>query len=237
MEPKVIYEDEYLMVVNKPSGWVVNRAITTGKNPVVQDWIENNFNYEIVKSAEYRSGIVHRLDKETSGVLIIAKTKKAFKELQEQFKNREVKKQYMALVHGDIDIDEAEINAPIGRLPWNRERFGILVGGRSATSKYKVVAKYQKGDSKYSLLLVYPKTGRTHQIRVHLKSIGHPVVSDQFYAGRKTSRKDRIWCPRLFLHAKKIEFKIPGSKKERIVEAELTKDLDSTLNKLERVNS
>jgi 23S rRNA pseudouridine1911/1915/1917 synthase len=169
------------------------------------------------------------LDKETSGLLIVAKTISAFENLQSQFKERKVTKTYIALVHGVVEPKEGEIIASVGRLPWRRERFGVLPGGREAITKYKVISYHSlitDHGSQFTLVELYPKTGRTHQIRIHLKFIGHPIVGDYFYAGRKTARDDREWCPRLFLHASKITFFHPVTGKEVKFESELPKDLN-----------
>lgn len=228
----IIFEDNSLLIVDKPSGWIVNEA-KTARGLVLQTWLKEKYRYETIKNNDYRSGIVHRLDKETSGVLIIAKTKKAFTELQGQFKQRDVEKVYKALVHGEVIESRGEINAPVGRLPWNRERFGVLPGGRSALTYYKVLKNYRDtGGKKYSLLNLRPKTGRTHQIRIHLKHIGHPVVSDEFYAGRKTARADRKWCPRLFLHASEISFHHPKLRKIVNYKSRLPRDLEKSLKQL-----
>jgi len=245
MEPRIIFEDDYLIVLDKPPGWVVNEADTTKHQKVVQKWLVKERPYELAKNSELRSGIVHRLDKETSGVLVVAKKAMAFKDLQAQFKARKVKKTYTALVHGKVEPEKGTINAPVGRLPWNRERFGVLPGGRSAETKYKVVGYYECEEVRpfkvhlsraksrdYSLLTLSPKTGRTHQIRIHLKYLGHPIVSDEFYAGRKTARRDRIWCPRLFLHANKISFTHPEKGKIVSFKSKLPDDLQSCLKKL-----
>lgn len=216
MEPKIIFEDEFILVIDKPAGWIVNDASTTNGQPTLQSWIAKNFKFQIANDKLFRSGIVHRLDKETSGLLLVAKTKEVFENLQAQFKNREVKKTYTALVHGKVaPLDSSASNgvgiikAPVGRLPWRRDRFGVLPGGREATTRYKVIRYYDIKNENFTLLELYPQTGRTHQIRIHLKYLGHPIVSDEFYAGRKTARNDRKWCPRLFLHAGKIAFKHP----------------------------
>lgn len=228
MEPKIIFEDGAILILDKPSGWIVNEAKTTGETPVVQSWLRENFDYGLIGSREERDGIVHRLDKETSGILIVAKTKKAFENLQKQFKDREVRKKYIALVHGRLEPEEGEIKAPVGRLPWRRDRFGILPGGREAFTNYKV-HKYYKD---YTLLELFPKTGRTHQIRIHLKYVGHPIISDSFYAGRKTARKDRKWCPRLFLHASEISFSHPETFVKLSFKSEIPKDLEESLREL-----
>lgn len=232
MEPKIIFEDEEIFVLDKHSGWITNESATTTNQPVVQTWLKENFKYPIALSSEFRSGVVHRLDKETSGILLVAKTKEAFEELQRQFKSREVKKTYIALAHGRVELEEGEISATVGRLPWRRDRFGVLPGGREATTKYKILANYTGQDGDFSLLELKPKTGRTHQIRIHLKHIGHPIVADEFYAGRKTSRKDRKWCPRLFLYASEISFTHPKTKKPVMFKSEFPSDLEQSLTTL-----
>ena len=229
VNPTIIFEDESILVLNKPSGWITNDASTTTTQPVVQTWLRENFKYPLIGDRERRDGIVHRLDKETSGLLIIAKTISAFENLQSQFKERKVTKTYIALTHGEIELKEGEIVASVGRLPWRRERFGVLPGGREAITKYKVISYHSlitDHGSLFTLVELYPKTGRTHQIRIHLKFIGHPIVGDYFYAGRKTAREDRLWCPRLFLHASKISFFHPETGKELTFESELPKDLN-----------
>lgn len=239
MDPKVIYQDSKLLVLDKPSGWIVNEAKTTKNQPVVQSWIARNFKFPLSRSKEERSGIVHRIDKETSGVLVVAKTLEVFNHLQGQFKERKVKKNYIALAHGKVKAVDfrGEISVPVGRLPWRRDRFGVLAGGRSATTFYKVKDYYSLGSKEeFSLLELFPKTGRTHQIRIHLKYIGHPIVSDEFYAGRKTARNDRTWCPRLFLHASKISFNPSDSKKPVEFESGLPKDLSLVLESLDKLS-
>lgn len=244
MKPKVIFEDEHLLILDKPAGWVVNDVETTKHQKVVQKWL-SKMTYSLAKSSVMRSGIVHRLDKETSGVLVVAKKEIAFKNLQDQFKARRVKKEYTALVHGKVEpqLDSSASNgawgiikAPVGRLPWNRERFGVLPGGRSAETKYKVLGYYEREEVRplqvHSLLELKPKTGRTHQIRIHLKHLGHPIVSDEFYAGRKTARADRKWCPRLFLHAKEISFTHPKTGKRVSFSADMPADLEAAINAL-----
>lgn len=236
MNPKIIFEDEALLILNKPSGWIVNEARTTGRQRIVQTWLRQNFQFPISNDKKLRSGIVHRLDKETSGVLVIAKTEEAFKDLQAQFKARKVKKEYLALVHGKVELEKGVIQVPVGRLPWNKERFGVLPGGRAAETEYRVKEYYKKEGEDFSLLSLKPRTGRTHQIRIHLKYLGYPIVSDTFYAGRKTARADRQWCPRLFLHATKIAFKHPASKKRVEYVSRLPRELSACLEKLSPLN-
>lgn len=235
LEPKIFFEDESFFVVDKPAGWITDASNTTTNQPVIQKWIADNFQFEI-NNFEFRNGIVHRLDKETSGLLLIAKTKQTFEELQRQFKERLVHKTYIALVHGQVAQNEGIINEPVGRLPWRRDRFGVLPDGREAVTVYKKKADYRLENNEYSLLELKPKTGRTHQIRIHLKHIGHPIVADEFYAGRKTARHDRKWCQRLFLHAGEIKFLHPLSKKEVVFNSNLAPDLDTALAKLSLIS-
>lgn len=243
---QIIYEDDSILVILKPAGQVVNRAETTKGEVTLQDELEGYFN--IKKSEEGiggRAGIVHRLDKGTSGVLVVAKTEEAFVDLQAQFKKREVEKGYLALVHGKVKKREERIEAPIARNPKDRMKFAVVEGGRKAVTEYKVVRSLpppsvgsrSAGESavsseEFSYLRVKPLTGRTHQIRVHLKHIGHPVVSDPLYLSRKRLKGDRRWCPRVFLHAESLGFKHPETGAWVRFEAELPEDLQKALTTL-----
>lgn len=232
MEPTVISENTEYFVISKPSGWITNDADTTTTQPVLQTWARENLKYEINGNKELRDGIVHRLDKETSGIILVAKSESAFWSLQKEFKDRIVSKTYVCLVHGQLDPKEGTIDAPVGRLPWRRDRFGVLPGGRDAVTSYEAKSSFTKDGENFTLVECKPKTGRTHQIRIHMKHIGHPIVADEFYAGRKTARNDRRWCSRLFLHAKAIEFIDPSTKTKVNYEAELPKDLKDVLEYL-----
>ncbi len=230
MEPKIIFEDDSFFIIDKPAGYITNEADTTTSQPVIQTWIRENFEYPLKGNREARDGIVHRLDKETSGVLVIAKTKEAFEKLQSEFKSREVQKTYIALLHGKVEPEEGRIEVTIGRLPWRRDRFGVLAGGRESVTEYKVIKFYKGNNGGHTLVEFSPKTGRTHQIRIHAKHIGHAIVGDEFYAGRKTARNDRKWCPRLFLHAAGIKFIHPVTGKEVEFTSPLSRDLESSLH-------
>lgn len=232
LDPKIIFEDDSFFVVEKPAGWITNEAGTTTTQPVLQTWMKENFEYSLKNNRESRDGIVHRLDKETSGILLVAKTKDAFEELQRQFKERSVSKTYIALAHGLVAQDEGIINETVGRLPWRKDRFGVMPDGRDALTNYKKLSEYKADHGEYTLLELKPKTGRTHQIRIHLKHIGNPIVGDEFYAGRKTARKDRRWCNRLFLHAGGITFFHPVTKKEISFESPLPQDLTDILKSI-----
>jgi 23S rRNA pseudouridine1911/1915/1917 synthase len=235
MELPILFEDNALLVVNKPPGIVVNRADSV-KMETVQDWaaaylgiakpegvsLENESFYD-------RAGIVHRIDKETSGCLVIAKTPEVFLTLQAYFKERTVKKAYLALCHGKIVPEDGEIRAPVGRLPWNRERFGIVPGGKDAVTRYHVRESFVRDGEPLTFVELFPETGRTHQIRVHLKYINHPIVGDLQYAGRKTSRDDREWAPRVMLHAWKIAFMHPTNGSSVAIEATMPDDMKRTL--------
>ena len=149
----------------------------------------------------------------------------------------QIKKNYQCLVHGKIDIKKGEITVPVGRLPWNKERFGVLPGGRSAETHYEVISYYKNNKDIFSFVDVFPKTGRTHQIRIHMKYLGYPLVADDFYAGRKTSRDDKVWCSRLFLHAQSITFAHPETSKQLTFQAKLPSDLGKVLQKLTLLES
>ncbi len=222
-KPSLAYQDDYVLALNKPAGMDVE---------MLQSWVKENFtrnlgySFAISNSRELRNGLVHRLDKPTSGVILFAKTAQAFSDLQKQFADRQIEKVYIALVHGKIDPPTGTINAPVGRLPWKRTKFGVYPEGRPAVTNYKVLRVIPtEAEGSLSLLELYPKTGRTHQLRVHLKHIGHSIVSDPLYAGRKTLRADLKTWPRLWLHAKSIEFTHPVTKKKLKLEAPLPSDL------------
>jgi 23S rRNA pseudouridine1911/1915/1917 synthase len=232
-EIKIIFEDEDFLILDKPSGVTVNKAETTKNQFTVQDFLEEKFKDNQAwlgadRTSDFylRAGFVHRIDKETSGILLVAKNPKAFENLQAQFKDRIVEKTYVALVHGVIDTPQGEIVAPVGRLPWNRKRFGVLADGKEASTFYKVIGKFTKP---FTLLELNPKTGRTHQIRVHLKYINHPIFGDELYAGRKTARDDRKILERVFLHAKSISLRHPRSGEKVKFESPLPRELENFL--------
>src|SRR5579859_4682010 len=200
----ILYEDTDILVIDKPAGMTVNRAETTRHEVTVQDWAEEKIGITYdVSSIEYnyneegwnpeqdffkRGGIVHRLDKETSGVLVLAKNPATFVALQKKFKERTVTKSYLALTHGKLLPKSGEISVPVGRLPWNRIRFCIVLGVRESKTFYSVVDYFRMSNEVVSLVEFFPQSGRTHQIRVHLKYLGHPIVSDELYGGRKAAR-------------------------------------------------
>jgi 23S rRNA pseudouridine1911/1915/1917 synthase len=225
MDVKIIFEDESLLVVDKPWGITVNNAETTKNQETIQDWLNSKFQIPNSQTEFYeKSGIVHRLDKDTSGVLVIAKTPESYSKLKLPFQNRETIKKYYALVHGAVEPPSGTVNVPIGRNPFNRTRFGVFPGGREAETIYKAIQICRHTGMQFTLLEVQPKTGRTHQIRVHMKYINHPIVSDPIYGGRKQIREDLKFCPRLFLHAASLT--ILG----KTYESPLPADLQNVLN-------
>ncbi len=230
-----IFEDNNILVIDKPAGIIVNKSDTTSSQPTIQDQIEGKLDLrslDLQSDFFKRGGIVHRLDKETSGVLLTAKNAKTFENLINQFKERKVDKIYLSLVHGKVVPADGQIEVPVGRLPWNRKKFGILAGGRQSKTNYHVLEEVQMEGSFLSLLQLKPYTGRTHQIRVHLKHIGHPVFADPVYGGRKISREDRKILPRVFLHASKISLSHPTTGDRVSFHSPLPKDLSDLLKML-----
>jgi len=221
---EIIYEDNDIIVVNKPKGLVVHPAVGNLDGTLV------NAIMAICKESlsgiggEIRPGIVHRLDKDTSGVLIIAKNDAAHISLSEQIKNHEVEKTYIALVRGIVKENEATINMPIGRSPKDRKKMAVDKKGKNAITHFKVVKRFEK----YTLLEIKIETGRTHQIRVHLSHIGYPVVGDYTYSNGKNDFN----VEGQMLHAKKIKFKHPKSEKTMELEANLPEYFQAILNKL-----
>jgi len=230
-EIKILYEDANILALDKPAGVAVHQDdMGRIKEKTITNFILEN--YPKIKNVgepgeTLRPGIVHRLDKDTSGVLLVAKNQKTFEFLKEQFQNRKLKKTYRAIVSGSVKNNEGKINQPIGRSPSNfmRRLAGRGARGelREAITEYKVLKRFEdKKGNKFSYVEVYPKTGRTHQIRVHFKYLNYPVACDLLYSPGKA-------CPpgisRLALHAFSIEFVLPNGKKIKI-ESPLSKDLE-----------
>ena len=211
----IIYEDDDIIVINKPKGLVVHPA---NGNP---DGTLVNAIMAICKESlsgiggKIRPGIVHRLDKDTSGILIVAKNDKAHINLSNQIKNREMKKIYIALVRGVVNENEATIDMPIGRSTKDRKKMAVRKDGKEAITHFKVLKRFPK----YTLLEVKIDTGRTHQIRVHMAEIGHPVVGDVVYSNGKND----FGVVGQMLHAKSLDFKHPITGKQMHLEAELPK--------------
>jgi 23S rRNA pseudouridine1911/1915/1917 synthase len=221
----IVYEDESLFVVNKPSGMVVHPALGHPSGTLVNALLAYCPAVADVGGLE-RAGIVHRLDKDTSGVIIVAKDERTRTALQKLFKRRRVEKTYLALVEDRVEPRQGIIEAPIGRDKRNRKRMAVVRSGRKARTAYRV-KEYLGGRT---LLEVRPRTGRTHQVRVHLSWIGYPIVGDRVY-GR---RRQELLRDRFFLHAARLEFKHPISGQEVVVEAPLPDELESVLRQLRR---
>ena len=221
----VVYEDDVMLVVNKPAGMVVHPALGHSSGTLVNALLAYCPAVADVGGLE-RAGIVHRLDKDTSGVILVAKDEQTRGALQRLFKRRQVDKTYLALVEDRVDPREGIIEAPVGRDKRNRKRMAVVRGGREAYTAYRV----REYVGEYTLLEVRPRTGRTHQIRVHLAWIGYPIVGDTVY-GR---RRQELLRGRFFLHAARLEFKHPVSGDEVVVEAPLPEELQSILQWLRR---
>lgn len=221
-EIQIIYEDNDILVVNKPAGLLVH-----GLNSLV-DWLVEKYpNIKSVGEDPERPGIVHRLDKDTSGVLLIAKNQKSFEYLKEQFQERKVKKKYLALVYGSIKNNSGIIDLPIGRSAGDARKksaLGKIKGKiREAITEYRVLRRFKD----FTLLEAYPKTGRMHQIRVHFKAIGHPIVCDKLYGPKK--QKCPFGLTRHFLHANSVELNLLSGERVKI-EADLTQELQNVLD-------
>lgn len=219
----IVYEDADIIVVDKPAGLTVHPAPGHPRGTLVNALLAACPDLQGV-GGTLRPGIVHRLDKDTSGLIIVAKNDRAQRALQAQLKEREVKKTYLALVRGVPDPREGIIEAPIGRNPKNRKKMAVVAGGRDAQTRYRV--KEVVGGGASALLEVEPVTGRTHQIRVHMAALGHPIIGDQVY-GKRTEAVGRQ-----FLHAWRLEFAMPSSKRVIEFQAPLPPDLKDALRRL-----
>ena len=210
---EIVYEDNDIIVVNKPKGMVVHPANGNPDGTLVNAIMAICKNSLSGIGGEIRPGIVHRLDKDTSGLLIIAKNDIAHINMSNQIKNREVKKIYIALVRGIVKENEATINMPIGRSQKDRKKMAVRKDGKEAITHFKVLERYDK----YTLLEVKIDTGRTHQIRVHLAEIGHPVVGDMVYS----NGKNEFGIEGQMLHAKSLDFNHPITREKMHLEADL----------------
>lgn len=221
---EVVYEDDDIIVVNKPKGMVVHPANGNPDGTLVNAIMAMCKDSLSGIGGEIRPGIVHRLDKDTSGLLIVAKNDTAHINMSNQIKNREVKKIYIALVRGVVSENEATINMPIGRSAKDRKKMAVRKDGKEAVTHFKVLRRYRK----YTLLEVKIDTGRTHQIRVHMSEIGHPVVGDMVYS----NGKNEFGIEGQMLHAKSLDFKHPITGKQMHLEAELPEYFEKVLEQL-----
>lgn len=222
----VIYEDNDIIVINKPKGMVVHPANGNPDGTLVNAVMNKCKDSLSGIGGEIRPGIVHRLDKDTSGAIIVAKNDKAHIALSEQLKNHEVKKTYLALVRGIIKENEATINMPIARSKKDRKKMDVDKDGKEAITHFKVLGRYK---NKYTLLQINLETGRTHQIRVHLSHIGYPIIGDEVYSNGKNEWNVIGQC----LHAWKLEFIHPITGKKISLEAEIPEYLKNIIKELE----
>ncbi len=219
----VIYEDRHLLVINKPAGLVVHPGAGRDSGTLVNAILAHC--PELTKQGGERPGIVHRLDQDTSGLIVVAKNVAALEQLQGQFKNHQVEKVYLALLEGTLQPMHGLIDAPIGRDPRHRQRMAVVTsGGRPARTAYRV----REYLGKYTFVEARPETGRTHQIRVHFAAIGYPVVGDPLYGRRKSSFR----LPRQFLHAWQLTLVLPPGGERRTFTAPLPHDLQQVLETL-----
>lgn len=224
---KVLYEDEDVIIVDKPAGMVVHAGAGHTRGTLVNALL-HRFGALSTVGGELRPGIVHRLDRETSGVLVVARTDKAHRALAAQFHDRAVEKTYLALVHGRLKQSQGRIETPIARDPVRRTRMTTkLSSGRPSVTDYRVLEEL----CHFSLLEAHIETGRTHQIRVHLASIHHPIVGDRLYGA--PAKIDALGpLSRFFLHAHRLQFASPSTGKQIVVESPLAPELTDFLQKV-----
>ena len=217
----IVYEDDHLLAVDKPAGLTTHPG-AAHKSDTLANALLSYLPGLMGVGEPSRPGIVHRLDKDTSGLLLVAKTQSAHRDLSAQFKKRTVTKTYLALVQGAVSPPEGVIQAPVGRHFTRRKEMAVVQGGRDAETLYKTITSYDD----YDLLSIIPHTGRTHQIRVHMAAIGHPMVGDATYGKRHPELK------RHFLHAASLEFIHPSSGEEMELSSPLPDDLSNFLDSL-----
>ena len=223
---EILYEDNDIIVINKPKGMVVHPANGNPDGTLVNAIMAKCKDSLSGIGGEIRPGIVHRLDKNTSGVIIVAKNDKAHIKLSEDLKNHKIKKTYIALVRGIIKENEATINMPIDRSKQDRKKMAVDKNGKEAITHFKVLKRYNE---KYTLLEINIETGRTHQIRVHLSHIGYPIIGDDTYSNGKNEWGVIGQC----LHAKSLKFEHPITGKEMLIEADLPEYFQKILENLE----
>lgn len=223
---EVLHEDDSVLVIDKPAGIVVHPGSGRARGTLAAGLL---FRYPELRGVGEpdRWGLVHRLDKDTSGALVVARTTAGYEALTSMLKRREIKREYTALAHGDFSTPTGTIDAPIGRDPARPTRRAVVQGGKTARTHYEVLRGYPDQDC--SLVSVRLETGRTHQIRVHLSAIDHPIIGDRTY-GPKTAR---VVSPRAFLHASRIEFRHPETGVDVSVESPLPSDLRAVLDSLD----
>lgn len=222
----IVYEDDDVIVVNKPQGMVVHPAPGHPDHTLVNALLYHSPLSTI--NGEFRPGIVHRIDKDTSGLLMVAKNDMAHRSLAAQLKAKTNEREYVALVHGVIKEDQGTIDAPLGRSPKDRKKQAVVADGRHAVTHFKVLKRYQH----YTLVSCRLETGRTHQIRVHMKYIGHPLAGDPLYGPRKTLPGNGQ-----YLHARLLGFKHPRTGKQLTFTAPLPSYFQKMLDKLDKIDN
>lgn len=224
---KVLYEDDELLVLEKPAGWVTTKEnyqlqITNyelkNKNKYLEDWVGEYYPNKLL-----RNGIVHRLDKGTSGMVVVARTEESLIELKRQFKQRLVRKRYYVVVCGDLS-KVGEVDMPINRSRYTFGKFKVSEEGKRAVTEFEVIKKFKINGRVFSVVDINLKTGRTHQIRVHFSYLGWPLLGDKVYGGQVI---DILQRP--FLHAYKLEFSHPVSQKQMLFQSEMAADLQKVL--------
>jgi 23S rRNA pseudouridine1911/1915/1917 synthase len=228
--PEVIYEDEGILVINKPYGMLVHEDWTSGTEGTVVDWFlqrvpEARGVGEVTTKPDgaplERSGVVHRLDRETSGVMVLAKTRDTHALLKAQFHDRQVKKEYRAFVYGRLHDKWGTINRPIGRNPRDFKKRSAENGAkgtlRDALTHFERIGVGEYEGESFSYVKLLPKTGRTHQLRVHLKAISRPIIGDEVYAEKERAESNNLGLTRLALHAHVLEIDVPGAARERFI--------------------
>ncbi|MDQ0339249.1 23S rRNA pseudouridine1911/1915/1917 synthase [Caldalkalibacillus uzonensis] len=223
MDLDIVYEDEDVLVVNKPRGLVVHPAPGHYSGTLVNGLLAHCTDLSGINGV-LRPGIVHRIDKDTSGLLMVAKNDRAHLSLAKQLSGHRVIRKYVALVHGQVGPGSGTINAPIGRDPHNRQRMAVVAGGKPAVTHFEVIQRF----TRYSLIECRLETGRTHQIRVHMKYIGHPLAGDPVYGPAKTLPIDGQ-----ALHAKVLGFEHPSSGEQMIFDSPLPQDMEQLINSLD----
>ena len=236
MELKILYEDKNLLAIDKPAGITVFPEKLTTEKTLIDYLLENFPNLKNVGKPP-RYGIIHRLDKETSGILLVAKNDKSLEFFQKQFKERKVVKKYLALVVGNLKIKEGKIETLIGRSPKDRRKQKVYLlgepkskGKREAITFYRLLKRFKN----YDLIEIETKTGRKHQIRTHLSYLGHPVAGDKLYGFKNQKNPKNL--NRLFLHSHYLKIKLPNGK-EKEFKSGLPKDLVKTLENLKGIYS
>ncbi|HUF96247.1 MAG TPA: RluA family pseudouridine synthase [Acidimicrobiia bacterium] len=226
MELTVLYEDDHLVVIDKPPGMVVHPGSGQTQGTLAAGLLHRYPELDGVGAAD-RWGLVHRLDKDTSGAILVARNQEAFDGLTGQLRERKIHREYLTLVEGVLKPPTGTIDAPIGRDPGTPTRRAVIREGKHARTHYRLVKNYDEHD--LAFVKVTLETGRTHQIRVHFAAIGHPIVGDATYG----SRREPGLSPRIFLHAGELKFKHPSDGSEIVVTSPLPADLAAVLDSLE----